>query len=169
MYQFSVTNAMDKVQTIDCAWSSSACIKLDIDMAKTLAPNESLPFTAVFNPAGMEGKISKTASVKLSPSGEIKVFTIDVDVRLRVGFDPIDATFGVVGRGDMEREIIAKQSLFGAFHDPTLWSRWSAYLSWWQLSIIIDKNASNEQDVDKIVIVLNKTAYKIAFEGFFML
>lgn len=109
-YHFAVTNTADKVQKIESAWSSCACIKLDIDMAKSVAPNESLPFTAVFNPAGMEGKISKTVSVKLNPSGEIKVFTIDVDVRLRVGFDPIDATFGVVGRGDTGREIIAKLS-----------------------------------------------------------
>ena len=113
-YHFAVTNTADKVQKIESAWSSCACIKLDIDMAKSVAPNESLPFTAVFNPAGMEGKISKTVSVKLNPSGAIKVFTIDVDVRLRVGFDPIDATFGVVGRGDTGREIIAKLSGYAA-------------------------------------------------------
>lgn len=57
------------------------------------------------------------------------------------------------------RMFLAKQSVFGAFHDPTLWLRRSAYLQWWRLSIIVNKNASNEQNADKIVTVLNKFSY----------
>lgn len=45
-------------------------------------------------------------------------------------------------------------------------ARRSASLPWWRLSIIVNKNALNEQNADKIVTVLNKSAYKIAFEGF---
>lgn len=45
-------------------------------------------------------------------------------------------------------------------------TRWSAYLSWRRLSIIVNKNASNDHNADKIVTALKKMAYKIAFEGF---
>lgn len=57
------------------------------------------------------------------------------------------------------RMFLAKQSLLGAFHTPTLWSRRSAYLQWRCLSIIVNKNALNAQNVDKIVTVLNKFSY----------
>lgn len=57
------------------------------------------------------------------------------------------------------RIFLVKQSVFGAFHDPTLWSRLSVYLQWWRLSIIVNKNASNEQNADKIITVLNKFSY----------
>lgn len=59
----------------------------------------------------------------------------------------------------LRRMFLAKQSLLGAFHDPTVWSHRNAYLSWWRLSIIVNNNASNEQNADKIVTVLNKFSY----------
>lgn len=59
----------------------------------------------------------------------------------------------------LRRMVLAKQSLLGAFHDPTLWSRRSAYLPWQWLSIIVNKNALNEQNADKIVTALNKFSY----------
>lgn len=59
----------------------------------------------------------------------------------------------------LRRIFLAKQSLLGSFHDPTLWSRRSAYLQWWRLSIIVNKNDLNEQNADKIVTVLNKFSY----------
>lgn len=49
----------------------------------------------------------------------------------------------------------------GALGECTLLvrARRSASLPWWRLSIIVNKNASNEQNADKIVTVLNKFSY----------
>lgn len=48
----------------------------------------------------------------------------------------------------------------GALGECTLvLARRSASLPWWRLSIIVNKNASNEQNDDKIVTVLNKFSY----------
>ena len=108
MYHFAVTNTTDKPQMVESVRTSCACLKVKmVDVANSVPPGGVLPFEVVFNPAGMEGIVSKTISVKLSPSGETQVFAIAANVRLRLGFEPIDATFGVIRRNDIGREIKA--------------------------------------------------------------
>ena len=82
-----------------------------------------MPFEVVFNPAGMEGRVEKRVRVALAPSGgalgitrPTKIVTFDVaaDVRLHLGFKPMDAVFGVIRRSETGREIVAKLSGYAA-------------------------------------------------------
>ena len=111
---FAVTNTTDKSQTVESVRSSCACLKATGAASGTLPPSGVLPFDVVFNPAGMEGHVEKLVWVTLAPSGRIETFNVAADVRLRLGFKPMDAAFGVIGRNDTGREIIAKLSGYAA-------------------------------------------------------
>ena len=86
---------------------------------QAIPPGGVLPFEVEFNPAGMEGRVEKRVWVTLAPIGgspgtarptRIVTFDIAADVRLRLGFKPMDAAFGVIKRSDTGREIVAKLS-----------------------------------------------------------
>lgn len=106
-YHFAVTNTTDKPQTVESVRSSCACLKVKVDATGPVAPDGVLPFEVVFDPAGMEGPVKKHVWVTLEPSKKIETFAISENVRLRLGFKPMDAAFGVIKRSDTEREIVA--------------------------------------------------------------
>lgn len=111
---FAVTNTTDKPQTVESVRSSCACLKVTGAASGTLPPGGVLPFDVMFNPAGMEGHVEKLVWVTLAPSGRIETFNVAADVRLRLGFKPMDAAFGVIGKSDTCREIVAKLSGYEA-------------------------------------------------------
>ena len=115
-YHFAVTNTTDKPQTVE---SVRTCLKVTMggprfvaaaDGTEPVPPGGVLPFDVVFNPAGMEGRVEKRVWVTLAPSGRIETFDIAANVRLRLGFKPMDAAFGVIRRNETGREIVAKLS-----------------------------------------------------------
>ena len=146
-YHFAVTNTTDKPQTVESVRSSCACLKVQMGGSRPVAtdgravsplaaadatgrvpPGGVLPFDVVLNPAGMEGRVEKRVWVTLAPIGgspetarptRIVSFGIAADVRLRLGFKPMDAAFGVIRRSDADREIVAKLSGYVA-EDVTL-------------------------------------------------
>ena len=117
-YHFAVTNTTDKPQTVESVRTSCACLKVGMGVRRvednapyqdaTLPPGGVLPFDVVFNPAGMEGPVEKRVWVTLAPSKKIVTFDVAADVRMRLGFKPMDAAFGVIRRNDTGREIVAK-------------------------------------------------------------
>ena len=137
-YHFAVTNTTDKPQTVESVRTSCACLKVNMggsrpvatdgravspltaaDATERVPPGGVLPFEVEFNPAGMEGHVEKRVWVTLAPIGgspgtarptKIVTFDIAADVRLRLGFKPMDAAFGVIKRNDTGREIVAKLS-----------------------------------------------------------
>ena len=137
-YHFAVTNTTDKPQTVESVRTSCACLKVNMGGSRSVAtvngrdarspsadatervpPGGVLPFEVEFNPAGMEGHVEKRVWVTLAPIGgspgtarptRIVTFDIAADVRLRLGFKPMDAAFGVIKRSDTGREIVAKLS-----------------------------------------------------------
>ena len=119
-YHFAVTNTTDKPQTVESVRTSCACLKVKVaDATGRVPPGGVLPFEVVFNPTGMEGHVEKRVWVTLAPSGGLpgtarltKIVTFDVaaDVRLRLGFKPMDAAFGVIRRSETGREIVTKLS-----------------------------------------------------------
>ena len=113
-YHFAVTNTTDKPQTVESVRTSCACLKVKVATGATLPPGGVLPFDVVFNPAGMEGPVTKHVWMTLDPSREVETFAISADVRLRLGFKPMDAAFGVIRRSDTGREIVAKLSGYAA-------------------------------------------------------
>ena len=118
-YHFAVTNTTDKPQTVESVRTSCACLKVKVATGATLPPGGVLPFDIVFNPAGMEGPVTKHVWVTLDPSKKVETFAISENVRLRLGFKPMDAAFGVIRRSDTGREIVAKLSGYAA-EDVTL-------------------------------------------------
>ena len=109
-YHFAVTNTTDKPQTVESVRSSCACLKVKMDATGPVHPGGVLPFEVEFNPAGMEGPVKKHVWVTLDPSKKVETFVISENVRLRLGFKPMDAAFGVIKRSDTGREIVAKLS-----------------------------------------------------------
>ena len=126
-YHFAVTNTTDKPQTIESVRTSCACLKVNMggsqftatetDAINCVPPGGVLPFDVALNPVGMEGHVEKRVWVTLVPIGglpgtarptRIVTFDIAADVRLRLGFKPMDAAFGVIRRSDTGREIVAK-------------------------------------------------------------
>ena len=126
-YHFAVTNTTDKPQTIESVRTSCACLKVNMGGSRSVAtdgsvvrplaaadatervpPGGILPLDVEFNPAGMEGHVEKRVWVTLAPLKKIVTFDIAADVRLRLGFKPMDAAFGVIRRSDTGREIVAK-------------------------------------------------------------
>ena len=146
-YHFAVTNTTDKPQTVESVRTSCACLKVLVgsrvprdrdgravspltvaDATERVPPGGVLPFDVELNPAGMEGHIEKRVWVTLAPIGgspgtarptRIVTFDVAADVRLRLGFKPMDAAFGVIKRSDTGREIVAKLSGYVA-EDVTL-------------------------------------------------
>ncbi len=113
-YHFAVTNTTDKPQTVESVRTSCACLKVAVATGATLPPGDVVPFDVVFNPAGMEGEINKRVWATLAPSKKVVTFDIAADVRLRLGFKPMDAAFGVIKRSETGREITAKLSGYAA-------------------------------------------------------
>ena len=123
-YHFTITNTTDKPQTVESVRTSCACLKVkmggsqftatETDAINCVPPGSVLSFEVVFNPAGMEGHIEKRVWVTLAPSGRIETFDVAADVRLRLGFKPMDAAFGVIRRSETDREIVAKLSGYAA-------------------------------------------------------
>ena len=113
-YHFAITNTTDKAQTVESVRASCACLKVAVATSASLPPGESLPFDVEFNPTGMEGPVTKRVWVSLAPSKNIETFEISETVRLRLGFKPMDAAFGVIRRSDTGREIVAKLSGYAA-------------------------------------------------------
>jgi len=137
-YHFAVTNTMGKAQTVESIRTSCACLKVvgscvprdrdgravstkpPIVAASSMPPYQAippggvLPVDVVFDPAGMEGLVQKRVWVTLAPSKKIVTFDISEDVRLRLGFKPMDAAFGVIKRSETSREITAKLSGYAA-------------------------------------------------------
>ena len=109
-YHFAVTNTTDKPQTVESVRTSCACLKVKAATSAALPPQGVLPLEVEFNPAGMEDHVEKRVWVTLAPSKKIETFDIAADVRLRLGFKPMDAAFGVIRRSDTGREIVAKLS-----------------------------------------------------------
>lgn len=109
-YHFAVTNTMDKPQTVESVRTSCACLKVKAATSAVLPPQGVMPIDVAFHPAGMEGHVEKRVWVTLAPSKKIETFDIAADVRLRLGFKPMDAAFGVIRRSDAGREIVAKLS-----------------------------------------------------------
>ena len=113
-YHFAVTNTADKTQTVESVRTSCACLKVAVATSATLPPEGVVPFEVVFNPAGMEGPVQKRVWVTLAPSKKIVTFDISENVRLRLGFKPMDAAFGVIRRSETGREIVAKLAGYAA-------------------------------------------------------
>lgn len=109
-YHFAVTNTTDKPQTVESVRTSCACLKVKAATNAALPPQGVLPLEVEFNPAGMEGHVEKCVWVTLAPSKQVVVFDIAAYVRLRLGFKPMDAAFGVIRRSDTGREIVAELS-----------------------------------------------------------
>lgn len=61
----------------------------------------------MLNPAGMEGRIAKTASVTFD-DGSVETMTVEAQVRTRLKLSPSDAAFGVIGPTDVGRTVTAK-------------------------------------------------------------
>ena len=119
-YHFAVTNTTDKPQTVESVRTSCACLRVKVaDAQARVPPGWVWPFEVVFNPSGMEGHVEKRVWVTLAPAGgspgtarptQIVTFDVTADVRLRLGFKPMDAAFGVIRRSETGREIVAKLS-----------------------------------------------------------
>ncbi len=109
-YHFAVTNTTDMPQMIESVRTSCACLKVNMGFLRSVPPGGVIPFEVEFNAAGMEGPVEKRVWVTLAPSKKIETFDIAADVRLRLGFKPMDAAFGVIRRSDTGREIVAKLS-----------------------------------------------------------
>ena len=110
-YHFAVTNTTDKAHTVESIRTSCACLKVKgADAINCVPPGGVAPFEVVFDPAGMEGPVQKRVWVTLAPSKRIVTFDISENVRLRLGFKPMDAAFGVIKRSETGREITAKLS-----------------------------------------------------------
>lgn len=108
---FAVTNTTDKAQTVESIRTSCACLMVKgMDAINCVPPGGVVPFEVVFDPAGMEGPVQKRVWVTLTPSKKIETFDISENVRLRLGFKPMDAAFGVIKRSETPQEIVAKLS-----------------------------------------------------------
>ena len=104
-YRFAVTNATPEAQTVSSVVASCGCLSPEAIEGREIASGEALPFSVTLNPEGMGGRLSKTISVTLSPSGETVHFPIEVFVRVRLAFNRRDAAFGVVSDDADERTI----------------------------------------------------------------
>ena len=114
-YHFAVTNTTDKTQTVESVRTSCACLKVKgADAINCVPPGGVVPIEVVFDPAGMEGPVQKRVWVTLAPSKKIVTLDISENVRLRLGFKPMDAAFGVIKRSETGREITAKLAGYAA-------------------------------------------------------
>lgn len=95
-FEFAITNSTETAQTVRDVRFSCACLRLDSDVSAKIGPGEALPIRVVFNPAGMEGPLDKTAEFALSPSGETVAFPVSAFVKVRCGIYPCRAALGAV-------------------------------------------------------------------------
>ena len=105
---FAITNSSDKVWKVIGARSSCACMSVSVQQGE-MKPGEVRSVKVVFNPAGMEGTVEKAVQVDLKP-GKSAIRTYRADVRLRLGFKPTDAAFGVVKRSETGQRLSAALS-----------------------------------------------------------
>ena len=107
----AVTNHTAAVRRVAKVATSCACLTARVlgaaDATERVPPGAVLPFVLTLNPAGMEGRITKTASVTLD-DGSVETMVIGADVRTRLKLSPSDAAFGVIGPKDMGRTVTAK-------------------------------------------------------------
>lgn len=115
VFYLSITNMAGTVQAVSSIGTSCSCLSPQDIVGRQIAPGSILPFTVVLDPAGMRGRLSKTVSVTLSPSGETQVFPVEVLVRVRLAFDRRDAAFGIVSDDADDRSIPLR--LFGEVAD----------------------------------------------------
>ena len=93
---FAVTNNNWRERAVIDAFGNCACLSVDVER-KTLRRGEASPVKVLFNPAGFEGPVEKLVTVLLD--GKKVECPIKANVRLRLGFRPLDANFGVVAAG----------------------------------------------------------------------
>ena len=103
---FAITNTTAEAQSVSSVVASCGCLAPEDIEGREIAPGSVLPFNVTLNPEGLSGRLSKTVSVTLSPSGEMVVFPIELFVRVRLAFDRRDAAFGVVS-GDADARTIS--------------------------------------------------------------
>lgn len=99
-YRFAVTNGTEEVQLVEGVWVSCPCLKAEDITGREVAPGEALEFGVEFDPSGLEGRVLRTAEVRLSPSGEVQRFVVDAEVKVRLGLEGESASFGVVDDGE---------------------------------------------------------------------
>lgn len=98
--QMAVTNRTGTARTVAKVTTSCACLKAKVverdggGRGTTALPGM-VPFELTLDPTGMEGLITKTASVTFD-DGTVETMTMRVNVRTRVKLTPSDAAFGVV-------------------------------------------------------------------------
>lgn len=90
---FTVTNRNWRERKVLGVRGNCACLETDVE-EKTLARGETCPVKVLFNPAGMEGPVEKLVTLRLE--GKEIEYPIKANVRLRLGFRPADAAFGIV-------------------------------------------------------------------------
>ena len=93
---FSITNNNWRERAVIDAFGNCACLSVDMER-KTLKRGEACRVKVLFNPAGFEGPVEKLVTVLLD--GKKVEYPIKANVRLRLGFRPLDANFGVVAAG----------------------------------------------------------------------
>lgn len=94
---FAITNNNWRERAVLSAYGNCACLSIDVEK-KTLKRGEACPVKVLFNPAGFEGPVDKLVTVQLD--GKKIEYPIKANVRLRLGFRPLDANFGVVAAGE---------------------------------------------------------------------
>ena len=107
--QRAVTNRTAAARTVAKVMTSCACLTAEIvgRTGETPVPSGGvLPFVLTLNPAGMEGRITKTASVTFD-DGSVETMVVEADVRTRLKLSPSDAAFGVIGPKDLGRTVTA--------------------------------------------------------------
>lgn len=100
----TATRKVVKVAT-SCACLTAKCVAQAGDTS--VPPGGVLPFELTLNPAGMEGLVTKTASVTFD-DGSVETMVVEVNVRTRLKLSSSDAAFGVITPKDMGRMITAK-------------------------------------------------------------
>ena len=110
--QMAVTNRTGTARTVAKVTTSCACLKAKVverdggGRGTTALPGM-VPFELTLDPTGMEGLITKTASVTFD-DGTVETMTVKVNVRTRVKLTPGDAAFGVVRTQGAASEIVAR-------------------------------------------------------------
>ena len=105
--RMAVTNRTAGARTVAKVTTSCACLtakRCDGGHAgRVTLPGMEIPFELTLNPAGMEGLVTKAASVTFD-DGTVEAMKIRVNVRTRVKLEPGDAAFGVVVSFDRKIE-----------------------------------------------------------------
>lgn len=108
--QRTVTNHTIAARKVVKVATSCACLKAEAigqTEENLVPPGGVLPFELTLNPAGMEGLITKAASVTFD-DGSVETMVVEANVRTRLKLSPSDAAFGVIAPKDMGRVLMAK-------------------------------------------------------------